>query len=274
MNHFVNEILEEIYKARGLNFNDYRNAPEKEIASRMAKLQINDPCIYLERLRTDPSECDCLIDSVSINVSSFFRNPVVFEIIAQKVLPFVIDKKTCAKTGEIRVWSAGCAAGEEACSIAILIREALGEKIIEWRPFIFATDISARALDTAKKGIYNRKSLENTKLGILDKYFIAKDDKYEVNPVIREMVSFSLDDLTSKDRFAPTESIFGTFDIVLCRNVIIYFSRDIQERLFHKLYRSMDKGGFLILGASESLNPETEARLITSDRINRIYQKP
>ncbi|QTA87227.1 CheR family methyltransferase [Desulfonema magnum] len=275
MEYPLNKILEELRRARGIDFSNYRTAIlTKRLSARMTRLSIKDPFKYLERLWADPSECDCLIDAIAIKVSSFFRDPIVFETIAQRVLPRIIEINRHSKMSQIRVWSAGAASGEEAYSIAILIHELLANEAIQWHPYIFATDISRESLKKAEAGRYPRESLKNTKVGILDKYFTVKDNVYEIRPVIRKMVRFSHDDLTSKDRIAPADSVFGAFDLILCRNVIIYFSSELQKRVLHKLYNALARGGFLILGNSESLDPETERRLIFTDSRNCIFQKP
>ncbi len=124
----------------------------------------------------------------------------------------------------------------------------------DWRLHIFATDIDANALKTAAEGVYPRESFENTKLGILGEHFTAVGEGYRIRTFIRKMVWFSQDDLTSPHRFAPKHSIFGTFDLVFCRNVLIYFSLELQDRVLDKLFKSLDKGGYLILGESESLS--------------------
>ena len=268
-------IFEELHRVSGIDFSSYKcSHSEKRLDERMAALGINDRYEYLKRLRNDPPECDRLINALAIKVSSFFRNTIVFEIIAQRVLPQIIERNKHGGTCQIRIWSAGCADGEEAYSIAILISEAVKKELIRWHPYIFATDISQDALIVAKRGIYPRGSLENTKLGILDKYFIVRDHFYEVSEIIRKMIRFSQDDLSSKDRLAPTDSIFGNFDLILCRNVLIYFSPKLQKRVCDKLYKTLNKGGFLILGDSEFPDPDTERKLIAIDSRNRIYQKP
>ncbi|MDM8549296.1 protein-glutamate O-methyltransferase CheR [Desulfobacterales bacterium HSG2] len=274
MEDSLNRIFEELHWFSRIDFSSYKcSHSEKRLAERMAILKIEEASEYLKYLRADPSECERLIEALAIKVSSFFRNPIVFEIIAQRVLPQIIKRNKRDGICEIRVWSAGCADGEEAYSIAILICEAALKETARCHPYIFATDISQDALNTAGKGIYQRKSLENTKLDIFDRYFTDRGDAYEVLPFIQKMVRFSRDDLSSKDRIAPAESVFGNFDLVLCRNVLIYFSREHQKRICDKLYKTLNKGGFLILGDSESPDPDTERNLIAIDSRNRIYQK-
>ncbi len=274
MDNFFNTVLEKIRILRNIDFSDYiSERTERTIMERMAALHITDPLQYVDLLTDDPKECDNLIDNILITVSSFFRNPIVFEIISQTILPQIIDQKKEEGLKEIRVWCAGCATGEEPYSIAILIHEALKNLFPDWTPFIFATDINQDALKKADTGMYSREQLKNTKLGIIGDYFSSGNAAYEILPEIKDMVLFSVDDLVSRNRFAPAESVFGTFDLILCRNVLIYFSLKLQNRVLGKLYKALANSGFLILGSCESLGLEMKNRLITVDTRNRIYQK-
>ena len=271
----LDEVVALVLQARGLDLSAYhRSMLLRRLAARMGKLGISDAAAYVRRLETDPAECGRLVDSVGVNVSSFFRNPLVFEIIRERILPEILERKRRKPSREIRVWSAGCGAGEEAYSMAILIHNAIKGEVSQWAPCIFATDIDHEALTAANRGAYPRESFETTKLGILDGYFTPTETGFEVRPFIRRMVRFSRHDLTSPKGAAPPESVFGTFDLVLCRNVLIYFSPEVQVRVLDKLAGSMARGGYLVLGESESLDGGTESRLEILDRRNRIFRRP
>ena len=271
----VEQVSAELKRVRGIDLSGYRHAMlERRLSARMIRLGTTDFPAYLDRLRTDPTECDRLIDTIGINVSEFFRDPIVFEILAQDVLPDLIERRRRAGTREIRVWSAGCAAGEEAYSIAILLHRALKDEVSAWTTRIFGTDIDLDALAAANAGVYPTAQFENTRLGVLNDYFVPDGEGYKVRPFLRRMVRFSRDDLTSPNSFAPAESVFGTFDLVLCRNVLIYFSREYQPRIVDKLCRSLAAGGCLVLGKAESLSGASEQKLAVIDRRHRIYQKP
>ncbi len=270
----LDAVLAELKKSRGIDFSGYRRSMlQRRLAARMARVRCDDPAAYLARLQTDPSECDHLIDAVAINVSAFFRNPIVWEILAQSVLPEIIERKRQAGDHEIRVWSAGCAAGEETVSTAIQIHRAFKGEMAGWQIHIFGTDIDTKALKTAADGTYPRESFADTKLGILDEYFTPVGCRYQIRPFLGKMVWFSRDDLTSPHGIAPQESVFGTFDLVLCRNVLIYFALELQDRVLDKLLGSLDNGGYLILGESDSLNREIQSSLAEVDGKNRIYVK-
>ncbi|MEE8441483.1 MAG: protein-glutamate O-methyltransferase CheR [Spirochaetia bacterium] len=270
----LDKILARVREDSGIDLGCYRPAVvDRRLAARMSKLGLTDPTAYLQRLETDPSECDRLIDAVGINVSSFFRDPLVFEIISKRVLPEIIERKRSMSSREIRIWSAGCAAGQEAYTLAILVHLAVKGDVVNWTPHIFATDMDGSALEAAHVAAYPRTSFETTKLAIIDEYFTSRGTGFEVRPVIKNMVRFSRHDLTSAATTTPADSVFGTFDLTLCRNVLIYLSHDTQTRVVANLCKSVADGGYLVLGESETLNRGPELQMDTVDKKSRIYQK-
>jgi chemotaxis methyl-accepting protein methylase len=275
----IKTILEVLKKIRGIEFSGYRQEMIKQrISARMTLLRMKDPRAYLTLITGNRHECDALINAITINASWFFRDPLVFEIIEQSLLPGIIIRKQGLKCREIRIWSVGCAAGEEAFSTAILVHRVMERwpAIKNWKSYIFATDIDTNALEKAKTGVYPRESFESTKLGILDRYFIAHENgpRYEVRSFIKDMVSFSIDDCTSSRYIAPANSVFGTFDMVLCRNVMVYFSPELQANVQKKINKTIIPGGYLILGDSEYLTEEMERKFLTPVPGNNIFQKP
>jgi chemotaxis methyl-accepting protein methylase len=270
----MNDILAEVNRQKGMDLRQYRqDMLQRRVLDRMARIQTDDPEIYLKILQSNPLECQALINHIGVNVSSFFRDPIVFEIIEQSLLPPIMIQKRRSTHKEIRIWSIGCAAGEEAFSLAILIHRAVENEKNDWKSYIFATDIDTDALEAAAKGVYPRESFASTKLEILDKYFIREGNGYQVCPAIKTMVHFSREDCASSKILAPADSVFGSFDLVLCRNLLIYFSKECQKSVFEKLFNVLVPNGFLILGDSEILGSEIESRFKTIDSRNRIFQK-
>ncbi len=270
VDEYVDDLIEVVKETTGTELTGYRRTSLKSrLIQRIERLGM-DAGQYLGYCRNSSDECRVLVNACAINVSSFFRDPVVFDIIAQSVLPPLM-----ARDGALRVWSAGCAAGEEAYSIAILVAEALGRRPdIDFQPLIFATDLKREVLEQAKLATYSRDSLKDAKLGLVDSYFFPVGDRFELHPEIKKMVYFSVDDLLSPKTAVPKDSIYGAFDIVLCRNVLIYFSAKRQAQVQEKLYESLAKGGILVLGDSEDVSHELKQRLETMDARNRIFKKP
>jgi len=265
----VDTILEVVRTQTGTDLKGYRRPMlTRRISERMAGLGMGADR-YVSFCRTDSGECAKLADSVAIHVSSFFRNPMVFEILAQSVLPRLMEQKN-----EIRVWSAGCAAGEEPYSVAILIQEEVKRlQRTDVQPLIFATDVDRDILKAAETALYPRESLNATKLRWVNTYFSSEKEGFELSSDVRKMVHFSVDDLLSKQTGAPAESIFGSFDLILCRNVLIYFTEEKQKQILQRLYTSLAKGGTLVLGDSETPYGNLKSRFRTVDARNRIYQK-
>jgi chemotaxis protein methyltransferase CheR len=267
--HQIESLLDIVREKTGTDLTGYRRSTlSRRISERLALLE-TDADEYLPICRADPDACRGFVSAIAINVSSFFRNPVVFEVLAQSVLPRLAKERD-----ELRVWSAGCAGGEEAYSIAILIQEEIRRiKDTQLRPMIFATDIDREVLKKATKAVYPRESLKDAKLGIADAYFKTTRNGFKLCPEVEKTVHFSVDDLLSQRTDAPTESIYGAFDLILCRNVLIYFSDKHQKQVFHRLYNSLAEGGYLVLGNSETICRDLKSRLKTIDAKNKIYQK-
>lgn len=275
MNKDLKHIIHVLNEKRGCDFSGYCiSTLEQRIIQRISITQSNNYATYYHYLQYNPQELDILIDVLTINVSRFFRNTLTFDYISKHILPAVCFHKT-NKTMNLafRVWSAGCSMGEEPYSMAILINELLEKKNLKYDIRIFATDIDRKILKKAQQAIYPYESIENIKYRLLKKYFINSGESFHLHKKIKEMVSFSVYDILCKNSFAPPESIFGAFDMVFCRNVLIYFSKEYQEVIFEKLYRSLASNGYLILGEVEVPVAKYQKSLKKVSDCCHIYQK-
>ncbi len=266
----IDDLLEIVQQRTGKDLTGYRTPMlTRRLSERLERLGV-EADQYISLCRNDETECANLVNTIAVHVSSFFRNPVVFEILAQSILPQLIEKTQ----GALRVWSAGCAAGEEAYSIAILIAEALKRNPgTNMKPLIFATDIDREILTKAERAVYTRESLKDAKLGWVDAWFSSLGNEFKLCDEIKKMVHFSVEDLLSQQTEVPVESIYGSFDLILCRNVVIYFSAPHQEQVLKKLYNALAMGGILVLGESEALVGDLKSRFRTIDAKNKIYKK-
>lgn len=246
-------ILDYLLEKRGLDFSGCHAAMlERRVGQRLAAVTCQNYDEYRSFLEKHNDELDRLVDVVTINVSRFFRDGLTFEFLAERILPAIIQEKIRKMEHSLRVWSAGCAMGEEPYSVAILINELLEKAGVTLHVHLFATDIDAAALAEAAKGLYSRESVENVKLRLLDKYFTPVREGFRLNQTVKEQVSFSLYDMLDKKHRVPPASIFGGFDLVLCRNLLIYFNTEYQETIFAKLYQALAPNGCLVLGEAEA----------------------
>jgi len=221
----------------------------KSIEKRETLLEKHTPEEYRRILEMDEKEVREFKKSLNITYSEFFRNQLTFATLENIVLPRLINQKS--GNGELRVWSAGCAAGQEAYSIAMLLDKLVTEvgKGLKFR--VIATDISAGALEIAKRGIYEPEAMGNVKLKQLNKYFTMKGDCYEVKEGLRESVNFYSYNLLDTDSNHPPESIYGEFDLVFCSNLLFYYKPEAQRFILNKMGKSMGKNGYLITGEAE-----------------------
>jgi len=207
---------------------------------------------YMDYVLADKTgvEFSILIDSISTNLTSFFREDQHFQYMENKLLPALLDRKRKAHSTRIRGWSAGCSSGEEPYTIAIVLLEFLKDKG-RWDTKILATDISTGMLDTAKNGIYSAERVSPVPAAQKQKYLVqhnAKGQKvFEVNPCLRDIIIFSYLNLMKE------WPIKGPLDFIFCRNVMIYFDKPTQSVLINRYWDLLDSGGILFTGHSESL---------------------
>ncbi len=245
----VIKVMSEKYQTDISMFDDSFLA--KTITGRISELSLKNRSDYVSYLADNQAESDFLRLALNNSFSEFFRNPLTFLMIEQLVLPKIFSRKVNDKSGEIRIWSAGCAAGQEPYSIAILAEDyrLVNRPDINLR--IFGTDIIQKELSTASKGIFHFRSLQNTRLYHINKYFSNSGEFYSINSNIKDLVDFSLYDLLDENPGVPPSSIYGDFDIVMCSNLLFYYKPEIQKIILTRLSNSLVPGGFLITGEAE-----------------------
>ena len=274
MNGDLGAILELLRKQRGFDFAGYPPAMlARRLDLRLGPTGCADLRAYRSYLTSRPEELDQLVGAITINVSQFFRNPLNFELLAERVLPAVISAKAAQPQSSLRVWSAGCARGEEPYSVAILIEELARKEKLKLERHIFATDIDARVLADAANALYSAAAVENVKHRQLAAFFAPEGDAFRLRPEIRRQVIFSLYDMLDPVRRVPPDSVFGDFDLVLCRNLLIYFNLDYQDVIFAKLCDSLAPGGYLMLGEAEMPPPQHQCTLRRVADFGCLYQK-
>lgn len=223
---------------------------------------------YINIIKNNPDELDSLIESISINVTEFFRNLESFSAIDEVVIPRVIASKRNRHHKIIRAWSCGCSAGDEPYSLAILLSEKLGMALDKFSISIIGSDIDKGAIADAKEAVYSKNRLRALSSGIIDRYFERIDgDRYGLIKEIKKMVKFRTHNIVK-------DYPFRHCDIIMCRNLLIYFNKQLQEETLLKFFECLNPGGFLVLGMSESLVGSVNKALETVNNRMRIYRKP
>lgn len=211
-------------------------------------------------------EYEALLQRLLTHETSFFRYPSAFKALTKRILPEVHAKKFWAKPRTLRIWSAGCSTGEEPYSIAIALAET-SSFATGWDVEILATDISRQAISRAAQAVYTRRSMANLTPQQVEAYFAPAGDRFEVKPAIRSRVSFVAVNLVQ----CP---YLGRMDCIFCMNVLIYFSEERRDQLIRCFYDSLEPGGYLLLGHSESLGnfPTRFEKTVFDDFL--LYRKP
>ena len=261
------ELTEKITRETPFRCTSYKDrCVRRRIAVRMRARGAESFRAYADILDADVSEYEHLLDALTVNVTKFFRNPSAFAALARTVIPGL-----WAGDGEIRVWSAGCASGEEPFSIAALFHEhaeARDELRHLDRVHIVGSDIDRASLDAARSAVYLPSAFADTSEERLVRLFPEVPDGRTVLPEIRRMVSFERRDILRD------VSDVGSFDLITCRNVVIYLDRTSQEQLLASLIDSLKPSGYLMMGHVETLFGTARTRLTPVDMRERIYRKP
>jgi chemotaxis methyl-accepting protein methylase len=261
-------LTRKISVERGFGCASYKEkCLRRRIAVRMRARGVHTYEDYAKILDSDSGEYDRLLDALTINVTKLFRNWDAYASMAANVVPELWRYET----NEIRVWSAGCSSGDEAYSLAILFhRYAATNGMLSQLSHvrILGTDIDRQVLAAAERGDFDEGDFADTPDDLRARYF-STTAPFTVAPVIRQMVRFERRDLLNQP--PPTEG--GRFDLIVCRNVLIYFDRETQERLFSAFQGALAPGGFLVLGKVETLLGRARAMFAPIDARERVFRK-
>ncbi len=233
-----------IYKESGISFCSVnRVVLESRLYEIVRDKEHNDYHQYYKEVLNNPKELKSLLDYVTTNLTRFFRNQGHFNALRRHVIPKLVSAKIEKDDKTFNFWSAGCSTGEEPYSIAMLLDDMLPK---DFKIRVVASDLSLSCLMTAKEGRYKKEKLKEVPANYLRKYFIEEEDYYEVTPYLKSLVRFDYHNLN----YTPT---YFSNDLVMCRNVLIYFDRPAQERVINSFWSTMSDYAYLFIGHSESL---------------------
>jgi chemotaxis protein methyltransferase CheR len=243
-----------VYEECGINLHEGKKSLlEARLAKRLRATGMASPKEYYKYILSEDGRDELIrfFDAVSTNLTYFFREPKHFDFLVTRALPEMVRRSREQGSSRIRIWSAGCSTGEEPYTIAMSVLENLDQPD-RWDFRILATDISTRVLQTAQRGIYDKAKLQNVPPALRSRYFIlrrggAGEKLYEVAPQLRKVIAFRR--LNLKDPYP----FRGPFDVIFCRNVMIYFDKKTQEMLIKKMAEYLVSGGYFFVGHSESL---------------------
>lgn len=257
-------VLTAVRQHAQLDFRGYKRPTIiRRIARRMALRRLGSLHEYAESVRNDPGESKALAQDILIQVTSFFRDAAAFEALKQHVLPELLAHKNDDAT--FRVWVPGCSTGEEAYSLAICLAEFLAEQHRTPAIKIFGSDLSERAIETARTGLYAESEVKGVSPERLARFFEQTEGRYRIGKQVRDLCVFVRHDLTRDPPFAK-------LDLISCRNVLIYFDAELQRRILPLLHHCLNTPGYLFLGSSESIR-EFDDIFAPVDKEHRIFLK-
>lgn len=263
-----NKILHYLSHEKGINISSFKlNYLKRRIYFRAIALKFSDIHGYWQYLITNEAEVNKFRDLLTVNVTSFFRNPDVFETLKRHVLPEIFREKLENREKFIKILSIGCATGEEPYSVAIILKEYFSEEIKTVKPYILGIDFDNQSIIQAQNAIYETQKIANVSEIIKKKYFAIIDYKhYKLDEEIRNFVIFRQDDIFLRD-------IKKFWDVVFCRNVMIYINTHSQEFLLNKIINATKAGSYLVLGKSEGLIGKLRTFYYPKYPKERIYVK-
>ncbi len=262
-----------LYEQTGLAFEESQwNFFKKRIIKRLEESKFNSFKEYLSFLKFDrrgKDELKDLYNLLTVNETYFFREMPQLKALVDIVIPEILERKKNEILKSIRIWSAACSNGAEPYSLAIMLKEH-GFTDKEVKINIYGTDINTEVINTARSGIFSEPDLRNTPEDLKKKYFVKKGSFYELSSEIKKMVTFSVVNLFSKTQTFTIKNI----DIIFCRNVLIYFNLKSKKIVASNLYNSLNPGGYLFLGMSDTLFKVTNLFLLKPLKGVMVYRKP
>ncbi len=265
-------IRDYIHEQSGIFFAENKMYLVKNrLAKRMADLEIKGVRDYFYHVKYDSSmkEFNKLMDLITTNETSFYRNEPQLLSFSKEVLPLIIKEKQEKNEPKVlRIWSAGCSTGEEPYTLAMILFESVIPST-GWRLEILASDLSEEVLHRARTGEYSGITLRNVRPDLLSKYFNRDGDRYEVKPEVKALVKFSQLNLNDERKV----SALGNLDVIFCRNVMIYFSDVVKKKLVRSFFNSLKPGGYFYIGHSETLHGISKAFKLVYFKNALVYQK-
>lgn len=241
-----------IYERSGIWFADGKKyVIESRLGRRLEELEIESFAQYAQFLTMGPyqrEEFQEMFNRITINETSFFRNEPQLDIFERHVLTDMLEKRKSTK--RLRIWSAACSTGEEPYTLAMILQRTLGVRLSDWRIEILGTDISERVLKVAQTGLYGQYALRTTSDLVKQRFFKPENDLWRIDPSVQAMVNFEVHNL--KDSLAIKRH--GTWDIIFCRNVMIYFDDEMKTRCSQMFNSVLADDGAMLIGHSETLN--------------------
>ncbi|HZF10586.1 MAG TPA: CheR family methyltransferase [Thermoanaerobaculia bacterium] len=238
-------LLEYLRSARGFDFTGYKiSSLMRRIRKRMSEVEVAGDAEYIDFLEVHPEEFSRLFNTVLINVTSFFRDPEAWQYLAEQVISRILEEK--GRKDTIRVWSAGCAAGQEAYSVAILLAEALGEEEFKARIKIYATDADEDALTQARQASYDDRQIEEVPPELRARYFETVNGRHVFRTDLRRCLIFGRHDLVQ-------DAAISRVDLLICRNTLMYFNVETQSKILARFHFALAQNGYLFLGKAETL---------------------
>jgi chemotaxis methyl-accepting protein methylase len=263
----ISEIRLLLERHAGVLLNKSSEVLSDCIAGYLESRHMNSAADLIGALRKSSPECDALLERLLPGDTTFFRYPAAFEALQRRILPEVKQRKQADNPRSLRIWSAGCSTGEEAYSIAVAVCEALNGEGGGWNIHIVASDIRQQALESAERGLYPQRALDNVPRHLITTYFSRVGNHFLVKPRLLNLVTFTPMNLAQA-------SFIGRFDCIFCMDVLPHFSMNQRSALLQRLHLYLEPGGYLLVGQNEKLPAADVSFSPQSYLACTYYQRP
>jgi chemotaxis protein methyltransferase CheR len=249
---FIKEIIRYLSDGHAIDLSMYQPSYlENSVKKRMQFNGFDVPEKYLHYLEQNEEEASLFQDSLQVSYSEFFRNSLTFSLLEQVVIPKILLKNSYSHRKEIRIWSAACASGQEAYSLAMILEELKNKEENKFSYRIFATDMDETEVEAARKGHFGRYSIDNLNYRRLNTWFYRQDSEFVISEELKENINFSVFNLFSSNGFCPPACIFGDFDLIICSNLLFYYNEAYRRKIIEKISLCLREGGFIVTGETE-----------------------
>ncbi|AJF07728.1 CheR family methyltransferase [Geoalkalibacter subterraneus] len=260
----LEEVRQVLLQKRQFDLGMYKDACiRRRIAGRVRARGFQQARAYLDLLAVDEEEVTALMSAMTIHVSQFFRNPSTFDVLREEVVPEMFRRLRREGQRELRVWSVGCAGGEEPYSVALLMEQLVPPRM---RYSILACDITPVVLEKAREGLFDGPRLTHVPDELRDRHFSLEEGRWRINERLRSKVKFCTHNVLSDEPYSEA-------DLILCRNVLIYFSRPDQARVLERFAAALPENGVLVLGRAETLSGSSREQFTVHNPAERIFFK-
>lgn len=267
-------LMDHLQVCHGLQMSGIgRHVLERRCRERAQRVGCSTFYEYVQYLEASPTETEALLNIVLVKETRFYREPLTYAMLQDRIFPEMVRNRAGGEEHFLRLWSVGCATGEEPYTLALLALDAAERHCEDLHVHVLATDRDGEALKTARAGVYAHEQLRDLPFRLVERFLQCEGCSYRVVPELRRVVRYVEHDLLYDEPAVPLEAIFKDFDLISCQNMLMYYDGKAQETMVRRLHGALEMGGLLVLGAAESLPQPMQWAFQRLDGWSAVYRR-